>query len=53
MIDKIIISLIWVVSYILSVLLLTALTIFEYIIDMFELPFDVWETIKDSSNEIE
>lgn len=53
MIDRIQTSLVWVVSYMLSILLLTALTIFGYVVDMFELPFDVWDSIKDSSNDIE
>lgn len=53
MIHKIIHILVWLASYFLSVLYLTALTLYEYVMDMFELPFDVWESVKNDGNEVE
>ena len=53
MIEKLIFILVWLTSYFLSVLYLTALTLYEYVVDMFELPFDVWESVKRDGEEVE
>lgn len=43
----------WVISFIISFIVLSGMAIYEYITDIFELPFVVWETIQEKYDEYE
>jgi hypothetical protein len=43
----------WLIGFILGVFILTALTLVGYLQDLFDLPLDAWDIVKNKYDEIE
>ena len=43
----------WFLAFVLGIALLIALTIADFFITLFELPFDAWELVKEKFEQIE
>lgn len=46
-------SVAWIAAFVLGIALLVALTIADFFITLYELPFDTWELVKEKFEEIE
>lgn len=43
----------WVPTFIIGITILLALSIADFVVTLFELPFDTWELVKEKFDQIE